>query len=316
MDQAIASAIKAHYGFADFEVFPAPRQFVAETYIIAVDANTAYFCKIIDKPIFIEQIIKSLPALNAIHQLKFDRVNYPIPTQSGSFHFMVDRSLVVLFNYIDAPQSYEYSLMTFGDLTGQIHRLSKKINTPMPIERFKFIYQDDFEYGYRDTIHEASDDPVIEDFRLLVRHYHDGLMRYYAHYHRLAERCRKIDFEYVITHGDAPGNVLMKSPTDIYIIDWDEILLAPPERDLWFLEDEPDFLAGYRQIYPRFRMNPVARDFSILHYYFNSLVHYLREIILPHDEAHRRHNIESLANYLDPQTSWITPSLEKLGING
>ena len=54
------------------------------------------------------------------------------------------------------------------------------------------------------------------------------------------------DVELVITHGEPhPGNVI-RSGTDLLVIDWDTVGLAPPERDLWMFDDgSPDGLAPY-----------------------------------------------------------------------
>ena len=37
--------------------------------------------------------------------------------------------------------------------------------------------------------------------------------------------CR--DIEFVITHGDGPGNILKDASGEIYLVDWDDVLLAP-----------------------------------------------------------------------------------------
>ena len=48
----------------------------------------------------------------------------------------------------------------------------------------------------------------------------------------LAGDCRNDKSGFVITHGDAGGN-LIKGKNGYYIVDWDEAKLAPPERDAW-----------------------------------------------------------------------------------
>ena len=67
-----------------------------------------------------------------------------------------------------------------------------------------------------------------------------------------------------ITHGDAFGNVI-KDKEDLYIIDWDDLLLAPLERDLWFFFDNQEVIELYRKEFPNFHMD---RDI-ILYYVYN-----------------------------------------------
>ncbi len=63
---------------------------------------------------------------------------------------------------------------------------------------------------------------------------------------RLADVLRRRSPDQVLCHGDLhPGNVLI-NPDGVHVIDWDEVRLAPRERDFIFVpcEDGP-FLRGY-----------------------------------------------------------------------
>jgi len=73
----------------------------------------------------------------------------------------------------------------------------------------------------------------------------------------LARELARRDLPQVLCHADShTGNVLVDGAGDIWVIDWDEVVLAPRERDLMFsvggisreLVSEPataHFLAGY-----------------------------------------------------------------------
>ena len=52
----------------------------------------------------------------------------------------------------------------------------------------------------------------------------------------------------VVTHGEPhPGNIL-STPTGLALIDWDTVALAPPERDLWMLDDaDEDAIPRYHE---------------------------------------------------------------------
>jgi spectinomycin phosphotransferase len=82
----------------------------------------------------------------------------------------------------------------------------------------------------------------------------------------LAKRLRTHDLPFVLCHADIhTGNVLVDSGGGIRVIDWDEVVLAPKERDLMFsiggisrklVSDRATerFLAGYRET----TVDPVA----------------------------------------------------------
>ena len=62
----------------------------------------------------------------------------------------------------------------------------------------------------------------------------------------LAARLSTAPAEPVITHGEPhPGN-LIRSETELLLVDWDTVALALPERDLWMLDDgSTESLAPY-----------------------------------------------------------------------
>jgi spectinomycin phosphotransferase len=53
----------------------------------------------------------------------------------------------------------------------------------------------------------------------------------------------------VITHGEPHGGNIMRVGDELLLIDWDTVALAPPERDLWMLDDgTPEALTAYTQV--------------------------------------------------------------------
>ncbi len=49
-----------------------------------------------------------------------------------------------------------------------------------------------------------------------------------------ADLCRKDTSHFYITHGDAGGNFMVNGDSH-FLIDWDDVLLTPPERDAWVM---------------------------------------------------------------------------------
>ena len=54
---------------------------------------------------------------------------------------------------------------------------------------------------------------------------------------RLAEHVAAADADLVVTHGEPHGGNIMRVGRELLLIDWDTVALAPPERDLWMLDD-------------------------------------------------------------------------------
>lgn len=299
------------YGLTLANVSPAPRGFVAETHVLEDTRGKRYFCKLVRKPSFIQEIVASLPALAALHRAGMRQVNYPIATLDGPYHLMFNGTLIVLYNHIEAQQSYDYDLFTFGRLTAEIHKLTPQIATTPPEQTIAYRFQRVFEQALSER-HAPTDDPIVQDLRAILRQHSAQLAADYELYQRTLTECTNKTFPLVITHGDAPGNVLVQAPTAITIVDWDGMLLASPERDLWFLADRAQFMAGYRNQFPAYVPDPLAQQLQALTYYFESLAHYLNEILPYGPLSYRQGHLRMLAEYLNPQTSWITPYLVAL----
>ncbi len=96
MNPKFLDVISTTYGLCDVRVEFASRGFVAETYVVQSAGRPAYFCKIIDKALWIPKVIATLPVLDAIHVTGFERASYPIKTVDGNLHVLVADTLIVV----------------------------------------------------------------------------------------------------------------------------------------------------------------------------------------------------------------------------
>ncbi len=302
--------LSTRYNLHAKDISNAPRQFVAETFFVKTEDQT-FFCKVIDKPLFIDGVISSLPALADIHDLGYSKINYPIPTASDDLFVKEGGTLIVLFNFIDAPQNYDYDNAVLGKTLAEIHKLSPQITAPIKREQFEFKHANVFIKKLDQLSSEAGRDEIATDLHKLMKGNYSTIVRAYKQFQIVAENCSNAELDTVVTHGDAPGNVLVKSPDDIYIVDWDDILLAPAERDLWFMIDKQDFVDGYTREIPEYNPNQVALDYYLLSRYFNDMVEYWAEILGDFDEEHRKSNLKQLNKELFSEDGWLHPMIEE-----
>ena len=309
MKPELRAAIENNYAISICKCISGPRQFVAETYILEDSKGCKYFCKLIDKPLFIREIIKSLPVVAQMHANGIDRITYPIRAHE-KLHIFVGDTLVVLFNYIPALQSYDYNAYSLGLLTAQIHAITPHITADIPRENFQFPGRSLFDAHFENSLCAQNIDPVIQALQKVLFAHEKDIHRHYSKFLQLGILCRSQPCELVITHGDAPGNVLVKSQEDIYIIDWDETMLAPAERDLWMVDHLPDFISGYESIQLSYAINKDMRSFYILKYYFRSMMHYFSEILGRGDQEYRLIHVNNLEENL--LTGWMMPKLNEI----
>ncbi len=83
----------------------------------------------------------------------------------------------------------------------------------------------------------------------------------------------------------------------LYIIDWDDILLAPAERDLWFEYERKDFIDQYKNLNSNYEFKPLAYKFYVYQRHFYDLYGFLIEIYdLNASVTHKEKNYNLLKN--------------------
>ncbi len=79
----------------------------------------------------------------------------------------------------------------------------------------------------------------------------------------IGKRLQKADLEFVLCHADIhTANILITPEKKMFIVDWDETLLAPKERDLMFILDEDTIRTRAEQMffngYGKVKINQLA----------------------------------------------------------
>jgi spectinomycin phosphotransferase len=122
---------------------------------------------------------------------------------------------------------------------------------------------------------------------------------------RLAAELRERRIPQVICHADLhPSNVLRAAAGGVSVIDWDDVMIAPKERDFIFTGDPPD---GARAGSPFFRGYGACKaDWTALAYFryervVQDLIAYAEEALVREDlsEETKRLAAKSFAANLD-----------------
>lgn len=305
----IHAAIEQHYNINIKKIQPGPRQKMAETFILHDDRDNRYFCKRIRRPLLIPQVERSLPILREMYDQGVTKVVPPVKSRDG-YSVSVDDDLLALFNYISAPQSEEYSLYALGQLMAEIHAVTPKIKAEIETEDFHYEGKEYFNTHFDKALNAKPENNVESKFQAVLKRHKENICGYIREFDMLGELNRSRSAELVITHGDAPGNVLVKSHDDLVLIDWDEIELAPAERDNWILDEYPEYMRGYRSIRPDYVIDRDLRAFCILKYFFRSFNYYFE--VINDDTLSEKERLQWV-NDLESNllTGWMKPKLKQ-----
>lgn len=168
---------------------------------------------------------------------------------------------------------------------------------------------------------ELGHEPARHELAGIWRSRRDHIDRIAAQTDALAPRARERAGPAVICHADIHAwNVLLTLANDIAIVDWDEAMLAPRERDLMFVDgvagghaaDPIAFFEGYGDV----EADPVVMAYYRAEWTVQDLAGYAARIFLDPDASDdsKAESIEIIAKILSPggEIDVVTAAVEAL----
>jgi spectinomycin phosphotransferase len=183
----------------------------------------------------------------------------PVQTRSGALSAAVDGVSVVAYPFVDGRPAAEAGLterqwVAYGRMLRRLHdaRLPAELGAALPREAFTPVslsVMERVEAAIGRLEHGGVDgdagDPIATSVVTLWREHGREVDAIGARTATLAERLRmrlaaEGDRDFVACHADVHTyNVLVDDTGALRVVDWDELLIAPPERDLMFILGSP-----------------------------------------------------------------------------
>ena len=174
----------------------------------------------------------------------------PLRTRSGQSYSVVGGRRLSLSPWISGRAAYETGMdaqqwRCFGALLGEVHaaQMPRTVAVQLPTEDFRtpdaaIVRVLDERIHAQETLgNRAGSDDALTD--ALIREWcaaGDSLTAILAHIEDLGDELRFAAATFVLCHGDAHiGNVQLGDDGAVWLLDWDEIVSAPRERDLMFV---------------------------------------------------------------------------------
>jgi len=236
------------------EFLPRGQDYHAGVYRVVSEQGTLYLLKVTSRPLYEPGCL--VPRY--LRDQGITSVVAPVPTKSYALWTKLVDWTVIVYPFIDGDTSW----------TGMTNEQWKEVGTI-----FKQIHQVRLEPVGFSSLRKETFDPTeyarwvraFETQHLHSRHGGSGSSRalrasWVAHQstihtvvtslEKLAEVLQSRIFPYVICHADLhPANLIRDHAGHVCVIDWDEVMLAPKERDFIFVrEPQADaFWEGYGQ---------------------------------------------------------------------
>jgi len=239
-------------------------------YRVVVDDETPYFVKL--RRGDFDEISVALPKF--LSDQGIVQIIAPLATKTGQLWASLDAFKLILYPFVEGHNGYEVDLS--DRQWADFGRALKGIHTAMvPPTLTRRIPQETYSPQWRKIVKtfleriedDAFDDPVAVKLAAFLKARRDQILDLVERTERLAHALQARSPEFVVCHSDIhAGNILTDSTDDLYIVDWDNPILAPKERDLMFIgggqgfaghtaqEEETLFYRGHGQT----QIDPIA----------------------------------------------------------
>jgi len=160
---------------------------------------------------------------------------------------------IALFDWISGRTAEEHKLTDtqlerLGELLAKIHQ-SKTIIGEYPVrENFTIPFKNRF-LAICDSMSKISGNSTKYRTRLklFLGPHGQEFMQELETLEKLQRKVKTKNLEYVNCHGEpSPGNILSSDNGEIHLLDWDDPIFAPKEKDLLFFKDNVEpVMKGY-----------------------------------------------------------------------
>lgn len=178
-----------------------------------------------------------------LHKTGIQEIIAPITTLDGKAASYADGFTLIVYPFIEGQDGFTQTLtddqwVILGQALRHIHELQ------LPASITPHIKQESYSSQWADAVrsiyeHIASVKPcdkIASEFLADLQKYKSLIMRLVKQAETLADVIQQQPVDNVLCHGDLhAGNVLIANNGALYIIDWDQPIQAPKERDLMFI---------------------------------------------------------------------------------
>ena len=204
-----------------------------------------------------------LEAPHYLQQQGIQNIVAPIETATGDLYAPFEDFSLILYPLIDGTSAWGLTLtdaqwQAWGKIMRQIHSTSISDDMANILPRETFVSKWDEMFNRVDALiqKQAFDDPIQWQTAALWKQKHDIIHHSYQRLVALGKQLQAQEHQFMICHADIhQANIMIDGQGQIQIVDWDEVIIAPKERDLmFFVEDGHSsqkviaFMQGYGEV--------------------------------------------------------------------
>jgi len=294
-DKRIVAGLESAYGISVRAIEFLP---------IGNDAAAASFRVRGEQRAFFLKLRKGSPnraSLTVPHHLRLsgiDSVVAPLVTISGALFAELDEYSLILYPWIEGESKQGKSLSQrqwreWGAIMRAIHRtcLSGELKAQLPQEQYGKRWLSRLEKVERALERIQQPHVFANELATLWRQKAAKIEEARGRYLSLGSRLEARGHEHVICHADIhPANIMVDDAGAIHIVDWDEVMLAPKERDLMFfiIDGHPnDAVAAFMDGYGECKVDKIGLAYYRYDWVLQEFCDYGERVLLSNELSER-----------------------------
>jgi spectinomycin phosphotransferase len=250
-DEKIAASLEDNYGISTAEI---------EFLQLGADSNSwVYRVSAKDRNVYFLKAKKGSPYLPSLVIPRFLRDHgihqavAPLPSRSQALWQPLEGYALILYPFIEARSAIDGGMpeaqwVELGGLLKQIHGMRMPPDLSALLRRESFLPVWSKVFAALDEKIEAGvfTGPFEEELAAFWRPRREQIHRLLERTLELSQVLRAKEHAFVLCHADFhTANILYDGRDRLYIVDWDDPLLAPKERDLMFVSGTAGSSVGY-----------------------------------------------------------------------
>jgi spectinomycin phosphotransferase len=241
--EALCTAVKAAYGLeaAGLAFLPIGADSAAWVYRLEAGTGEAYLLKLRQGRVN----EAGLWAPRHLRDQGVARVVAPLAGRDGRLWYAVEGFALMLYPFLNARTGTSQGLTdrqwrAFGKTLRQVHQvegaLPPELRAVLPRETFVPQWRETLEAVAGRVAEDAGANPLTLALAAVWAEHRSEIEAVTARAEALGQAAREEAPGCVLCHADAhTWNVLVDEDEQIWLVDWDEAVLAPRERDLMFV---------------------------------------------------------------------------------
>ena len=244
------------------------------------------------------------------------QVMAPLATETRQLWASLDAFKLILYPFVEGHNGYKVGLSDhhwreFGTTLKAIH------SAVVPQALVRRIRREAYSPQWRETVRalleridgDALDDPISARLAAFLKSRRDEILDLIGRAERLAQSLQARSQEFIACHSDIhAGNVLIGANGAFFIVDWDNPVLAPKERDLMFVggglmgpghtpqEEESLFYQAYGEA----QVNPIALAYYRYERIIQDIAEYCEQLFSTDEGADREQSFRHLTSIFRP----------------